>query len=185
MAASCITCCAASRVTRRDHRALTVEVTIRPFAAGDLPRLQEIRAAAFQPVFQSFRDIVGEAIAARAFATAHAEQAGLLDQLCRPDSSHLAFVVMAAGEIVGFVTISLNRASRIGEIGLNAVDSANARQGIGTRLYAFALSLMRDEGMRLTTVSTGGDASHAPARRAYEKLGFGAGIPAVTLYKLL
>jgi hypothetical protein len=44
---------------------------------------------------------------------------------------------------------------------------------------------MRDEGMRLATVSTGGDASHAPARRAYEKLGFGAGIPAVTLYKLL
>ena len=95
------------------------------------------------------------------------------------------FVAIAAGEIVGFVTISLNRASRIGEIGLNAVDPSHARQGIGTRLYAFALSLMRDEGMQLAAVGTGGDASHAPARRAYEKLGFGAGIPSLTLYKLL
>jgi GNAT superfamily N-acetyltransferase len=136
-------------------------------------------------VFQSFRDIVGEAIAARAFATADAEQAALLDQLCRPDASHRMFVAMAAGEIVGFVAISLNRATRIGEIGLNAVDPPHARQGIGTRLYAFALSLMRDEGMRLATVGTGGDASHEPARRAYEKVGFGTGLPSMTLYKLL
>jgi GNAT superfamily N-acetyltransferase len=151
-----------------------------------LPRLQEIRAAAFQPVFQSFRDIVGEALAARPFATADAEQAALLDQLCRPDSSHRIFVaITAAEEIVGFVAVSLNRATQIGEIGLNAVDPSHAGQGIGTRLYAFALSLMRAEGMQVATVSTGGDASHAPARRAYAKLGFGAGIPSVTLYKLL
>jgi GNAT superfamily N-acetyltransferase len=164
---------------------LTVELTIRPFVAGDLPRLQAIRGAAFQPVFQSFRHIVGEAIAARAFATADAEQAALLDQLCRPDSSHRVFVALIAPEIVGFTAISLNRATRIGEIGLNAVDPSHAQQGIGTRLYAFVLSLMRDEGMHLATVSTGGDDSHTPARRAYEKLGFGAGIPSVTLYKLL
>ena len=166
-------------------RALTVELTIRPFAAGDLPRLQEIRAAAFEPIFDSFRNIVGEAIAARAFATADAEQAELLKSLCRPDSNHRTFVALIAPEIVGFVSVSLNRATRIGEIGLNAVDPSRAGHGIGVRLYAFALSLMRDEGMHLATVGTGGDASHAPARRAYEKVGFGAALPSVTLYKLL
>lgn len=176
-------CCAASPATQPD--ALAIELTIRPFAAGDLPRLQQIRAAAFQPVFRSFREIVGEASAARAFATADEEQAVLLDQLCRPDSSHRMFVAQIATEIVGFVSLSLNRATGIGEIGLNAVIPSHARQGIGTRLYVFALSLMRVENMRLAMVSTGGDASHAPARRAYAKLGFGAGIPSVTLYKLL
>jgi GNAT superfamily N-acetyltransferase len=95
------------------------------------------------------------------------------------------FVATVAGEIVGFVAMSLNRATRIGEIGLNAVDPSHARQGIGTQLYAFAISFMRDEGMVLATVSTGADPSHEPARRAYDKAGFGAGLPSVSLYKLL
>jgi GNAT superfamily N-acetyltransferase len=185
MVASCTTCCAASPATPRDHRTLTIELAIRPFAIGDLPRLQQIRAAAFRPVFQSFRDIVGETIAAQGLAATDEEQAALLDRLCRSEPDQFVFVAQIAAKIAGFVAISLNRATRIGEIGLNAVDPAHARQGVGTRLYAFALSLMRDEGMRLATVSTGGDASHAPARRAYEKLGFGVGIPSVTLYKLL
>lgn len=176
----------AERICRqRRDCASTIEIAIRPFATGDLPRLQEIRAAAFRPVFESFREIVGEAIAARAFATADAEQAALLDQLCRPESNHRVFVGLSAPEIVGFVSVSLNRATQVGEIGLNAVDPPYMRQGVGTRLYAFALSLMREEGMRLATVSTGGDPSHAPARRAYEKIGFGAGLPSLTLYKLL
>jgi hypothetical protein len=31
---------------------------------------------------------------------------------------------------------------------------------------------MREAGMKVATVGTGGDASHAPARAAYEKIGF-------------
>ena len=58
-------------------------MAIRPFAVIDLPRLQEIRAAAFRPVFKSFRDIVGEAISARAFATADADQAAYPAGICR------------------------------------------------------------------------------------------------------
>jgi predicted N-acetyltransferase YhbS len=170
---------------RLDDRALTVDLTIRPFAAGDLPRLQEIRAAAFGPIFASFREIVGAAIAELAFTTADAEQAALLESLCRPDSSYQVFVALDAPEIVGFVLVSLNRAARIGEIGLNAVDPSRAGQRVGERLYAFALASMRDEGMRLATVGTGGDASHSAARRAYEKVGFAAGIPSMTLYKLI
>jgi hypothetical protein len=36
---------------------------------------------------------------------------------------------------------------------------------------------MKEAGMQVATVSTGGDPSHAPARRAYEKAGFTASIP--------
>jgi hypothetical protein len=39
--------------------------------------------------------------------------------------------------------------------------------------------------MCLAIMGTGGDASHAPARRIYEKVGLGAAIPSVWLYKLL
>jgi hypothetical protein len=40
------------------------DLAIRPFETNDLPRLHEIRDTAFRPIFQSFRGIVGESIAA-------------------------------------------------------------------------------------------------------------------------
>jgi hypothetical protein len=40
-------------------------------------------------------------------------------------------------------------------------------------------------GMRVATVGTGGDPSHAPARRAYEKAGFNLQIPSVWMYRKL
>ena len=42
----------------------------------------------------------------------------------------------------------------------------------GTRLTTFALDRMRDAGMNVAMVETGGDPGHAPARRSYEKAGF-------------
>jgi len=164
---------------------MTAELSIRPFDASDLPRLHEIREAAFRPVFRSFRDIVGEEIAGAAFAAAEAEQAAHLDDLCKPESASELFVAEMGSQIVGFVAVSLDHEKKIGEIGLNAVYPDHAGQGIGTRLYAFAVNRMRDAGMAIATVGTGGDPSHMPARRAYEKAGFGAAIPSLWLYRRL
>ena len=44
---------------------------------------------------------------------------------------------------------------------------------------------MREAGVRVATVGTGGDAAHAPARRAYEKAGFGPYLPSIYMYKAL
>jgi hypothetical protein len=52
-------------------------------------------------------------------------------------------------------------------------------------MYDFALERMRETGMRLAVVSTGGDVSRAPARRAYAKAGFTVGIPSVWLCQKL
>lgn len=38
------------------------------------------------------------------------------------------------------------------------------------------------EGMKYATVSTGLDDGHAPARRAYEKMGFSKNLPSVKYY---
>jgi len=62
---------------------------------------------------------------------------------------------------------------------------AHAGQGIGAAMYAFVLERMKSAGMKAATVGTGGDPSHAPARRAYAKVGFGPAIPSVSLYRLL
>ena len=159
--------------------------SIRAFEQDDLTRLHEIRAAAFKPVFRSFRTIVGEKIAQAAFTEAEREQADLLDRLCATASSHDVFVVEQAGEIVAFCSVTVDQASRIGEIDLNAVHPDFQGQGVGTWMFGIALDRLRTAGMRVATVGTGGDTSHAPARRAYEKAGFGAAIPSVYLYRLL
>jgi GNAT superfamily N-acetyltransferase len=158
---------------------------IRPFAAGDLKALQRIRHAAFEPIFRSFRAIVGAEIYRHAFANADAEQARLLEDLCAPGSGHEVFVAIVHGGIAGFVAFSLNEATRTGEIGLNAVHPDHAGQGIGTAMYEFVMERMKQGGMAVATVGTGGDPGHLPARRAYEKAGFGPAVPSLYLYKLL
>jgi len=159
--------------------------TIRAFQTSDLPVLQSIRAAAFAPVFQSFRDIVGDQIAAVAFANADAEQAQHLHAICAPDSAHHVQVVTLADQPVAFVAYSVDQATRMGEIGLNAVHPSQAGQGLGTWMYEHVLAQMRAQDMLVASVGTGGDPSHAAARRAYEKAGFGPAIPSVYLYRRL
>jgi len=159
--------------------------TIRKFEAGDLARLHAIREAAFEPVFRSFRHILGERIAATALAGAEREQAELLDQICGDESSHDVFVVEHGAEVVAFCEVTCDQASKVGEIGLNAVHPDHQGKGIGTWMYDAALAHLRAAGMRVATVGTGGDPSHAPARRAYEKAGFGPSIPSLYMYRPL
>lgn len=161
------------------------DISIRPYTPDDLPELQRIRQAAFAPVFESFRSIVGARIAALALTEADAEQAQLLDDLCRDGSKSRVFVALARDGIVGFVAFTMDAGQRIGEIGLNAVHPDHAGEGIGTRMYEDVIARMKEQGMALATVSTGGDPSHAPARRAYEKAGFGVGLPSIYLYRVL
>ncbi len=159
--------------------------SIRAFKPGDEPDLQAVRAAAFAPVFQSFRNIVGAKIAARALSGAEAEQEELLRGLCRESADKL-FVAEMGGRIAGFVSYALDVGQTgVGEIGLNAVHPDYAGQGLGTALYEFVLARMRGAGMQVATVGTGGDPAHAPARRAYEKAGFGPYLPSIYMYKTL
>lgn len=158
---------------------------IRPFAPEDLPSLESIREAAFAPVFQSFRRIVGPEIAAAAFGNLEADQQKLLQDIVSAGSGQRLFVVIQEGAIVAFVAFTADREKKLGEIGLNATHPHHAGKGIGTAMYRFVLDRLRDLGMRAVEVSTGGDSGHAAARRAYEKVGFGPVIPAVHMYRLL
>jgi GNAT superfamily N-acetyltransferase len=164
---------------------MSERVTFRPFEPHDVAAMQAVRKAAYAPVFQSFRDIVGKEIAAVAFAKADEEHAAYLESLCEPlDGRHL-FVALIEGAIVGFCTYTLNRDKQTGEIGLNGVHPDHAGRGIGAKMYAFALDRMKENSIRVAEVGTGGDPSHAAARRAYEKVGFGPRIPSVSYYKVL
>lgn len=161
------------------------DLSIRPVAPGDLDRLQEIRAAAFAPVFASFRALLGAALAEVAFAHAEDEQGDMLRAACAPDAPGAVLVAERQGRVIGFVRLSLDPDKRLGEIGLNAVHPDHAGQGVGTALYTAALTRMREAGMAAAMVGTGGDESHAPARRAYRKAGFDAAVPGFWMYRRL
>jgi ribosomal protein S18 acetylase RimI-like enzyme len=158
-------------------------VVLRPVRTDDHARLEVVRQAAFAPVFASFRSILGEDIYALAQAPDDERQGELLTSVLAPESGWEVHVAEVAGDVVGFVALRLHPATQVGEIGLNAVHPDHAGQGIGTAMYEFAIARMKAAGMRVATVATGGDPSHAPARRAYEKAGFTVQMPAVWLYR--
>ena len=168
-----------------NHKLSQPNLLIRAATSEELPQLQLIRKAAFAPVFASFRAILGDEISAITQANDDVQQADYLASLVAPDSGWDLYVAVLAGKIVGFVSVQLNEETTVGEIGLNAVHPAATGQGIGTEMYQFALDRMKESGMRVATVSTGGDPSHAPARGAYAKAGFNAQIPSVWLCRLL
>jgi N-acetylglutamate synthase-like GNAT family acetyltransferase len=88
------------------------------------------------------------------------------------------------GTVVGYIAYELHDNDKSGEVMLLAVHPDYQNDGIGTALNEFALDKMREAGMRLAVVGTGGDASHAPARRSYEKAGY-TGLPLVRYYQKL
>jgi ribosomal protein S18 acetylase RimI-like enzyme len=160
-------------------------VVMRPVRADDLPRLEEVRQAAFAPVFASFRAILGDDLYQLAQAREDAAQGALFTALLAPQSGWDVYTAEVAGTVAGFVAVQLNVETHVGEIGLNAVHPAHAGQGVGTAMYHFAIARMQEAGMRVAIVATGGDPSHAPARRAYEKAGFTVHIPSMWLYRKL
>ncbi|PSB09599.1 hypothetical protein C7B62_12480 [Pleurocapsa sp. CCALA 161] len=82
------------------------------------------------------------------------------------------WVAIASGSPVGFIAVKLHSEDSMGEIYMVAVDPDFQGQGIGSTLIKFALDWMKDAGMSIAMVKTGGDRGHAVARHTYEKLGF-------------
>jgi GNAT superfamily N-acetyltransferase len=162
-----------------------IELDFREARPEDEAVLQTLRQAAFAPVFASFRAILGDEIYDLAQRRDDEAQAGLLASLLAPGSGWTVYVARCGDEIVGFVGVRIDRETHVGEIGLNAVDPAQAGKGIGTAMYEFAIERLKQAGMKVATVGTGGDPSHAPARRAYRKAGFDIEIPSVWMYRKL
>jgi ribosomal protein S18 acetylase RimI-like enzyme len=154
---------------------------IRPYASADADRVVELSLAAWQPVFSSFREILGDDLYERVHPDWTSSQAASVrDALDR----NATWVSTSDGAITGFVNVVFDGAERSGEIYMIAVDPAHQRLGIASDLTEHALVEMRNQGLDLAIVATGGDPGHAPARRTYERAGF-TGCPQVWYAKLL
>jgi ribosomal protein S18 acetylase RimI-like enzyme len=86
------------------------------------------------------------------------------------------------GRAVGFLAYELNFQDGVGDVAMLAVHPDHQNRGVGTALNNAALAKMLEAGMKMARVETGGDPSHAPARRCYEKAGYTA-LPIVRYHK--
>ena len=92
------------------------------------------------------------------------------------------FIALCDDKVVGFTTYNIDENTKIGEILNNAVSPDVRGLGIAGKLSNEVLNLFKEKGCIAAQVSTGLDDGHAPARKAYEKLGFSKGLPQVEYY---
>jgi GNAT superfamily N-acetyltransferase len=160
------------------------EIEIREFEEGDLEPVVALSLRAWEPVFASLREVLGDPIFFRLKPDWRTAQAEEVAASCRSEDRD-AFVALLDGRAVGFVTVALNAFNeRMGVIEIIGVDPDYQRRGIASRLTEHALDHMRRSGMDIAAVETGGDQGHAPARAAYETFGFTL-LPSARYLKLL
>ena len=160
-------------------------VEIRPYAESDLEPIVEFSLRAWQPVFDSLRRVLGDAI----FERLHqpnwtAVQAEAVRSSCTSGERDV-FVAVADHQPVGFAAVALNAFhERMGVVEIIAVDPVYQRRGIARQLMERSAEHMRAQGMDIAAVGTGGDPGHGPARALYETLNYTA-LPGVRYLRLL
>ena len=159
-----------------------MNLQIRPFNNSDLNDIVQLSLLAWEPVFTAWEQILGPKLYPIAiYPDWRKSQKEVVEKICS-DEKITTWVAEVAGKVVGFVAYELDDNNKIGEIQLLAVHPDYQNDGIGTELNTFALQKLKDGGMKLAVVGTGGDEGHAPARRSYEKAGYTA-LPLVRYYK--
>ncbi len=147
-------------------------IQIREFRDDDLETVVEFSLRAWAPVFASIRDVLGDDIFLRLHPDWKAGQAEAVRSSCTSGDRDV-FVAVVGARTVGFMAIALNAFhERMGVIDIIGVDPDYQRRGVSSRLTEFAIRHMRNHGMDIAVVETGGDPGHAPARAAYDKAGF-------------
>ena len=91
------------------------------------------------------------------------------------DEAVKTWVAVEGGDVVGYVGVRIHPEDSMGEIYIIAVDPAQQRRGISQALMETGFAHMREAGMKMAMVETGGDPGHAPSRATYEAAGFERG----------
>ena len=150
-------------------------IITRPDAA-DIEAAAQIAGEAWTPVFECFRAQLGDELFETFIGTDW--KARKIDATRREMAAEESWVTKIDGKVVAFIAYRVS--GKYAEILGNAVDPACQGMGLGTAQYRFVLDRMREAGAEYVSVTTGGDDGHAPARRAYEAVGFKAFTPSRT-----
>ncbi len=160
------------------------DTIIREFRTDDLGAIVEFSLRAWEPVFASLRQVLGDEIFLRLHPDWKEDQAGAVRSACTNEERDV-FVAVTDGRPIGFVSVALNAFHEgMGVIDVIGVDPDYQRRGVSSRLTEVASEHMRSRGMDIAVVETGGDRGHLPARAAYEAAGFTL-LPIARYFRLL
>ena len=159
-----------------------MEYQIRSYLDSDITDIVELSLLAWEPIFRSFRQILGPKIYPILYPDWRKVQREGVESVCRDKGKYIILVAQCGQKVVGFLAYELKREDAKGEVILLAVHPEYQNDGIGTDLNNRALENMKAAGVKMAVVETGGDDSHAPARRSYEKAGY-TGLPIVRYFK--
>ena len=158
---------------------------IRPYQSDDLSEILTLSVLAWEPVFTEWEKLLGPEIFPIAiYSDWRKSQKEVVEKIIQ-EEKNITQVAIVEDKVAGYIVYSLDQDREVGEIQLLAVRPDDQNHGIGTELNLVVLQKMREAGMKVAHVGTGGDAGHAAARKCYEKSGFNHSIPGVHYYLAL
>lgn len=145
---------------------------IEPYTSSYLSDVISLSLRAWTPVFDSIQNAMNPDIY-QAFYPHHwrVSQQKAVEAVCTDGNTNV-WIAIESNSVKGFVAVKLHEEENMGEIYMIAVDPDFQRLGIGNALVEFSLEWMKNAGISIAMVETGGDIGHAPARHTYEKAGF-------------
>ncbi len=157
---------------------------IRPFEQPDAADVVALSLRAWAPVHDSLREVMGDEL----FDLRHrpdwkAQQQRDVESVLSDDANR-AWVAEQEQAVVGFAAATIRPEDDLGEVLMVAVEPRSQGRGLGTRLTEVATDWIRESGMSVAFISTGGDPGHRPARRTYAKVGYRE-LPIAYCYKAL
>jgi ribosomal protein S18 acetylase RimI-like enzyme len=159
-----------------------MNLQIRPFHDDDIEAVVRLSLSTWAPIFSSFEEILGPDIYPYIYPDWRTSQRDEIEKVCRDGEKTIVWIAELDGLVVGFLAYKLHDKDKTGEVWFLAVEPEYQNRGIGTELNNFSLLKMKESGMKMAVVGTGGDPAHAPARRSYEKADY-TPLPLVRYYK--
>ncbi len=157
---------------------------LRPFETRDTDLIAEIADLAWHGIYASQREIFGDELYAILFPEDHERKGNEMRRHCARTPDRI-WVCEKDGRVAGFIMWSMNEEKKIGVLGNNGLHPDFTGQGLGAFMYRRVLEHFRAGGMQYAMVHTGLDKGHAPARRAYERVGFHIRQESVNYYMAL
>lgn len=157
---------------------------LRPFEPRDTDAVAEIANLAWQGICASQREVFGDELYAVLFPEDQQRKGNEMRGHCEGTPDRI-WICEVDGRVAGFIMWSMDGEKRIGVIGNNGLHPELTGRGLGAFMYRRVLEHFRANGMGHAMVHTGLDKGHAPARRAYERVGFNIRHESVNYYMKL
>ena len=155
-----------------------MDIIIRKADENDKDAVAEIAALGWMPIYNGYRMALTDEIYSKVYTEDPIEIK--MEKMKKAVLDDRVFVAEIDGVVCGFASYMIE--GEIGALKENAVHPDYKGRGIAGMLYERLIKLFRESGCSVARVMTGLDEAHAPARRAYEKLGFSKNTSSVTYY---